>query len=128
MHSLKILAVIGTSLTPFSLFPTLRRDYIFSYIKKLRAHDDRVTPERKHLTMETPFMEAYVKLLINTCHRRGAHAMGGMAAQIPVRICTSTSSRETTLVHARQSPGISRPYLRYRPVRSNFCKFVLVLR
>lgn len=63
----------------------LRRDYIFSYIKKLRAHQDRVTPSRKFLTMETPFMEAYVQLLIHTCHRRGAHAMGGMAAQIPVK-------------------------------------------
>lgn len=63
----------------------LCRDYIFSYIKKLRAHQDRVTPSRKFLTMETPFMEAYVQLLIHTCHRRGAHAMGGMAAQIPVK-------------------------------------------
>lgn len=51
----------------------------------MRAHADKVTPERKFLTMETPFMEAYVKLLVYTCHRRGAHAMGGMAAQIPVK-------------------------------------------
>lgn len=64
---------------------TPTRDYIFSYIKKLRMHPDKVTPERKFLTMETPFMEAYVKLLIHTCHKRGAHAMGGMAAQIPVK-------------------------------------------
>lgn len=51
----------------------------------MRAHGDKVTPERKFLTMETPFMEAYVQLLIHTCHRRGAFAMGGMAAQIPVK-------------------------------------------
>ena len=44
-----------------------------------------MTPERKFLTMETPFMESYVQLLIHTCHRRGAFAMGGMAAQIPVK-------------------------------------------
>lgn len=51
----------------------------------MRAHADKVTPERKFLTMETPFMEAYVQLLIRTCHSRGAFAMGGMAAQIPVK-------------------------------------------
>lgn len=51
----------------------------------MRAHADKVTPERKFLTMETPFMEAYVQLLIHTCHSRGAFAMGGMAAQIPVK-------------------------------------------
>ncbi|CAM9536130.1 unnamed protein product [Discosporangium mesarthrocarpum] len=62
-----------------------RWDYIFSYIKKMREHLDKVTPDRGFLTMETPFMQAYVKLLIPTCHRRGAHAMGGMAAQIPVK-------------------------------------------
>lgn len=63
----------------------MSRDYIFSYIKKMRAHADKVTPERKFLTMESPFMEAYVQLLIHTCHSRGAFAMGGMAAQIPVK-------------------------------------------
>lgn len=63
----------------------ITRDYLFSYIKKMRMHADKVTPERKFLTMETPFMQAYVKLLIHTCHKRGAHAMGGMAAQIPVK-------------------------------------------
>jgi len=62
-----------------------RWDYLFSFIKKFRNHPDKVTPNRAQLTMTTPFMEAYVKLLIYTCHRRGAHAMGGMAAQIPVR-------------------------------------------
>jgi malate synthase len=62
-----------------------RWDYIFSYIKKMQSRPDRITPDRKHITMETPFMKAYVDLLVNTCHKRGAHAMGGMAAQIPVK-------------------------------------------
>lgn len=61
-----------------------RWDYIFSYIKTLRAHPDRVLPERGQVTMTQPFLEAYSELLIQTCHRRGAHAMGGMAAQIPI--------------------------------------------
>lgn len=62
-----------------------RWDYIFSYIKTLRAQPDRVLPERSQVTMTTPFLRAYSRLLIRTCHRRGAFAMGGMAAQIPVR-------------------------------------------
>ena len=61
-----------------------RWDYIFSLIKKLRAHRSFVLPDRSLVTMDTPFMAAYVRLLIRTCHRRGVHAMGGMAAQIPV--------------------------------------------
>lgn len=61
-----------------------RWDYIFSYIKTLRAHPDRVLPERGQVTMTQPFLKAYSELLIQTCHRRGAHAMGGMAAQIPI--------------------------------------------
>ncbi len=61
-----------------------RWDYIFSYIKTLRAHRDRVLPERGQVTMTQPFLRAYSELLIQTCHRRGAHAMGGMAAQIPI--------------------------------------------
>ena len=61
-----------------------RWDYIFSYIKTLRTHRDRVLPERGQVTMTQPFLKAYSDLLIRTCHRRGAHAMGGMAAQIPI--------------------------------------------
>jgi malate synthase len=61
-----------------------RWDYIFSYIKTLRRHADRVLPERGQVTMTAPFLKAYSELLIRTCHRRGAHAMGGMAAQIPI--------------------------------------------
>ncbi len=62
-----------------------RWDYIFSYIKTLRSHADRILPDRASITMGVPFMNAYSRLLIQTCHRRGAFAMGGMAAQIPIR-------------------------------------------
>jgi malate synthase len=62
-----------------------RWDYIFSFIKKFRNRPDFLLPDRASVTMERPFLKAYVDLLIRTCHRRGAHAMGGMAAQIPIR-------------------------------------------
>jgi malate synthase len=62
-----------------------RWDYIFSSIKTLREHKNFVLPDRGQVTMETPFLRAYTQLLIRTCHRRGAHAMGGMAAQIPIK-------------------------------------------
>jgi malate synthase len=62
-----------------------RWDYIFSFIKKFRQHPNFVLPDRSDVTMTVPFMDAYVKLLIKTCHRRGVHAMGGMAAQIPIK-------------------------------------------
>jgi malate synthase len=61
-----------------------RWDYIFSYIKTFRRHADRVLPERSQIHMGVPFLNLYSELLIRTCHRRGAHAMGGMAAQIPI--------------------------------------------
>ena len=61
-----------------------RWDYIFSYIKTLRRHGDRLLPDRMSVGMDKPFLDAYSRLLIRTCHRRGAHAMGGMAAQIPI--------------------------------------------
>ncbi len=62
-----------------------RWDYIFSFIKKFQAHPEFVLPDRSEVTMETHFLSSYVELLIQTCHRRGIHAMGGMAAQIPIR-------------------------------------------
>jgi malate synthase len=62
-----------------------RWDYIFSYIKTLRNHPDRVLPERGQVTMNVHFLHSYSKLLIQTCHRRGAFAMGGMAPQIPIK-------------------------------------------
>ncbi|MCI4569075.1 malate synthase A [Lysobacter sp. CFH 32150] len=61
-----------------------RWDYIFSYIKAFRTQRDKVLPERGQVTMAQPFLKTYSELLIHTCHRRGAHAMGGMAAQIPI--------------------------------------------
>lgn len=60
-----------------------RWDYIFSYIKTLKNHGDRVLPDRQVVTMDKPFLSVYSRLLIKTCHRRGAFAMGGMAAFIP---------------------------------------------
>lgn len=62
-----------------------RWDYIFSYIKTLKNHPDRVLPDRQVVTMDKPFLNAYSRLLVRTCHRRGAFAMGGMAAFIPAK-------------------------------------------
>ena len=62
-----------------------RWDYIFSCIKKFRSNRNFCLAERAHVTMTAPFMRAYALLLVKTCHRRGAHAMGGMAAQIPIK-------------------------------------------
>ncbi|BDM63827.1 malate synthase A [Shewanella sp. NFH-SH190041] len=62
-----------------------RWDYIFSYIKTLKNHPDRILPDRQQVTMDTPFLSAYSRLLVKTCHRRGALAMGGMAAFIPAK-------------------------------------------
>lgn len=62
-----------------------RWDYIFSYIKTLRNHPDYVLPDRAQVGMDRAFLKAYSLKLIQTCHRRRAHAMGGMAAQIPVK-------------------------------------------
>jgi len=62
-----------------------RWDYLFSTIKTLRRRRDLVLPDRQQLTMTVPFMRAYTELLVRTCHRHGAHAMGGMAPFIPSR-------------------------------------------
>lgn len=62
-----------------------RWDYQFSLIKKFRNRSDMVLPDRAQVTMTVPFMKGYTELLIKTCHKRGAHAMGGMAAFIPSR-------------------------------------------
>lgn len=62
-----------------------RWDYIFSYVKTFRAHPDRLLPDRALVGMSQHFMRSYSHLLIHTCHRRGVHAMGGMAAQIPIK-------------------------------------------
>ncbi len=62
-----------------------RWDYLFSVIKRFRSDPELSTPDRSQLTMTVPFMRAYTQLLVRTCHRRGAHAIGGMAAFIPNR-------------------------------------------
>ncbi len=76
-----------------------RWDYIFSYIKTFRRHADRVLPERSQVTMTQPFLKAYSELLIQTCHKRGAHAMGGMAAQIPIN--NDEAANEQALARVR---------------------------
>ena len=62
-----------------------RWDYIFSIIKKFRNRSDKMLPDRGQVSMTVPFMRAYTELLVKTCHQRGAHAIGGMAAYIPSR-------------------------------------------
>jgi malate synthase len=62
-----------------------RWDYMFSVIKKFRSREDWVLPDRIQVTMTVPFMRGYTELLVRSCHRRGAHAIGGMAAFIPSR-------------------------------------------
>ena len=70
-----------------------RWDYIFSVIKKFRRDPGFLLPDRAQITMTVPFMRAYTELLVRTCHRRGAHAMGGMAAYIPSRRDPEASER-----------------------------------
>ncbi|HLH05777.1 MAG TPA: malate synthase A [Terriglobales bacterium] len=77
-----------------------RWDYIFSFIKKFRNHADHVLPDRGLITMEQHFLKSYVELLIHTCHRRGIHAMGGMAAQIPIR--GNPEANEAAMERVRQ--------------------------
>jgi malate synthase len=62
-----------------------RWDYIFSFIKKFRSRPEFILPDRARVTMDRHFLKSYVDLLIRTCHRRRIHAMGGMAAQIPIK-------------------------------------------
>ncbi len=77
-----------------------RWDYIFSFIKKFRARRDFVTPDRGSITMDKAFLAAYVDLLIQTCHQRGIHAMGGMAAQIPIKGDDAANEAAFTKVRA----------------------------
>jgi malate synthase len=78
-----------------------------SFIKKLRNHPDKVLPSRADVTMTSPFMDAYVRLLIKTCHKRGVHAMGGMAAQIPIK--GDAAANEAALAKVRRR-GCSRSH------------------
>ena len=77
-----------------------RWDYIFSIIKTFRAKPDFVFPDRSQITMTVPFMRAYTDLLVHTCHKRGAHAMGGMVAFIPSR--KDKEVNETALKKVRE--------------------------
>src|SRR5271157_995570 len=77
-----------------------RWDYIFSFIKKFRNRPDFVLPNRALVTMDRHFLNSYVLLLIETCHRRGIHAMGGMAAQIPIK--NDPAANEAALEKVRQ--------------------------
>ena len=77
-----------------------RWDYIFSCIKKFRANHDFCLADRAQVTMTAPFMRAYALLLVKTCHRRGAPAMGGMAAQIPIK--NDPAANEAAIDKVRQ--------------------------
>jgi malate synthase len=77
-----------------------RWDYIFSAIKKFPNRGDFVLPDRSQVTMTVPFMRAYTELLVKTCHSRGAHAMGGMAAFVPSR--RDPEVNETALTKVRE--------------------------
>lgn len=77
-----------------------RWDYIFSFIKKFRSRPDFVLPERGQVTMSTHFLSSYSQLLVQTCHKRGALAMGGMAAQIPVKNDEEANTRAFSAVRA----------------------------
>src|SRR5579884_1484240 len=77
-----------------------RWDYMFSFIKKFRNKPEFVLPNRAQVTMDKAFLNAYVQLLIKTCHRRGIHAMGGMAAQIPIK--NDPEANEKALEKVRQ--------------------------
>lgn len=96
--SIKATVLIETITAPFQLNEILhelrhhsagfncgRWDYIFSFIKKFRNREGYVFPERSQVTMTVPFMRAYTQLVIQTCHKRKAHAIGGMAAQVPIK-------------------------------------------
>jgi malate synthase len=77
-----------------------RWDYIFSAIKRFKHRPEFVTPDRGSVTMTVPFMHAYSELLVKTCHRRGAHAMGGMSAVIPSRTDEEAAQRALEAVGA----------------------------
>jgi malate synthase len=80
-----------------------RWDYLFSMIKNFRERPDKVLPDRGQLTMAVPFMRAYTELLVRTCHRRGAHAIGGMAAFIPSRRDAEVNA--TAFARVREDKG-----------------------
>jgi malate synthase len=110
--SIKATVLIETILASFELHEILyelkdhsaglncgRWDYIFSFIKKFRNLPGFIMPDRAQITMTTPFMKAYSQLVIQTCHRRGIHAMGGMAAQIPIKGDPEANEKAIRKVH-----------------------------
>jgi malate synthase len=101
-----------------------RWDYIFSVIKKLGHRPEFVLPDRAAVTMAVPFMRSYCELLVKTCHRRGAHAMGGMAAFIPSRRDAEVNAIALEKVPRRVStaPGLRTPTSSpWRSSRSTAC-------
>jgi malate synthase len=111
--SIKATALIETVLAAFEMDEILwelrehsaglnigRWDYIFSCIKKFRSNQDFCLADRGQVTMTAPFMRAYALLLVKTCHRRGAPAMGGMAAQIPIK--NDPKANEAALAKVRE--------------------------
>jgi len=111
--SIKATALIETVLAAFEMDEILhelrehsaglnigRWDYIFSCIKKFRANEQFCLADRSQVTMTAPFMRAYALLLVKTCHRRGAPAMGGMAAQIPIK--NDPAANDAALEKVRQ--------------------------
>ena len=86
-----------------------RWDYLFSMIKKFRTRGrEFVLPERNSVTMTAPFMRAYTELLVKTCHRRGAHAMGGMAAFIPNRRDPEVNEKALAKVREDKTARVAR--------------------
>jgi malate synthase len=77
-----------------------RWDYIFSTIKKFHARPEHLMPDRTQITMNVPFLKAYYELLIQTCHKRGCHAMGGMSAFIPVKGDAAANDKAFAAVRA----------------------------
>ena len=111
--SIKATALIETIVAAFEMEEILRElkehssglnigrwDYIFSCIKKFRSNKDFCLADRSQVTMTSPFMRAYALLLVKTCHKRGAPAMGGMAAQIPIK--NDPKANEAALDKVRQ--------------------------
>jgi malate synthase len=87
-----------------------RWDYIFSAIKCFRDRPEFVLPDRSAVTMTVPFMRAYTELLVATCHRRGAHAMGGMAALIPSRKDEEANEKALAAVRADKDREVGQGY------------------
>ncbi|MCL1125019.1 malate synthase A [Shewanella surugensis] len=79
-----------------------RWDYIFSYIKTLKNHKDRILPDRQAVTMDASLMSAYSRLLVKTCHKRGAMAIGGMAACIPSEMAADNEKILTQVFNDKQ--------------------------